>query len=203
MLIIVGLGNSGDKFKNTRHNTGFMAVDFFALKNNFPDFKLSKKFNSFISRQIINKSYSDNSDDRQNYNSVEILLVKPQTFMNNSGTAVKKITKSYSLKSDNLIVIHDDIDLALGTLKIVKNRGSAGHKGVESIIKAVGNKNIVRFRLGIKPIKGKPKNPENFVVKNINREELNIINETIEKTYDALCFLIESGLEKTMNEYNQ
>src|SRR3990167_6300706 len=101
-MIIVGLGNPGEKFKDTRHNVGFMAVDLFAKENNFPDFSLSKKYNSLISEKD------------------GITLVKPQTLMNKPGKAVKKITTHYSLQTINLIVINDEIDLSLGKLKISK-----------------------------------------------------------------------------------
>jgi len=183
MLIIVGLGNPGEKFKDNRHNLGFMAVDFFARKNNFPDFKPSKKHGAVVTK------------------SNKIVLVKPQMFMNNSGKTVKKIAAQN--KKMEIVIIHDDIDLPLGTFKIVKNRGSAGHKGVESIIKSVGNKNIIRFRLGIQPKNGKSKNSESFVVKNFTREEQVTVDITIQKTTDALDFFIENGLEKTMNKYNK
>ena len=180
MILIIGLGNPGDKFKNTRHNIGFMTLDFFAKKNDFPDFELSKKYGSLVSEKN------------------NIILAKPQTFMNESGKAVKKLKS----KNTDLVVIHDDIDLSLGKIKIVENRGSAGHKGVESIIKNIGNKGLVRFRVGVQPPRGKPSNPENFVVKNLTSEEQDTINKTIKKTSDALVFLIENGLEKTMSKYN-
>ena len=121
MNIIIGLGNPGEQYKNTRHNVGFMAIDKFAEIDNFPEFKLQKKLNSLVS-------------EKEN-----VLLVKPQTFMNESGKAVKEIFKNREIK--NLIIIHDDIDLPVGKIKIIKERGSAGHKGVESIIKAIGNEN--------------------------------------------------------------
>lgn len=183
MLIIVGLGNPGEKLKNTRHNIGFMAVDFFGEKNNFPDFELSKKYKSLFSKKG------------------DVMLIKPQTFMNESGRAVKKIMSKN--KSVDLVVIHDDIDLPSGKLKIVRNRGSAGHKGVESIIKSVGNKELIRFRLGIQPKKGKPKNAEKFVIQNFTAEEKNIMELVIEKTAKALEFLTENELEKAMNEFNR
>ena len=182
MVIIIGLGNPGEKFKHTRHNVGFMALDFFAEKNNFPDFALEKKYHSMISEK-------DN-----------VMLVKPQTFMNESGKAVTLILKNQ--KEAILIVIHDDIDLPIGKLKIVKERGSAGHKGVESIIKNIGNENVIRFRVGIQLKAGKPKNSESFVIKNFTKEEEEIIHSTSEKITEALNFLIENGLEKTMNQYN-
>src|SRR3989344_2556613 len=135
MFIIVGLGNPGEKFKRTRHNVGFMAVDFLAKENNFPDFKISKKYNSLIS-------------DKDN-----MILVKPQTFMNESGNAIKKLISNFKFQISNLVVVHDDIDLPIGTLKISKDSGAGGHKGVESIIQTVNNKNFIRFRIGICPEK--------------------------------------------------
>lgn len=193
MTIIVGLGNPGEKFDNTRHNVGFMAVDFFVEKNSFPDFDLSKKYNSLISERPF-----DAAQGEQN-----ILLAKPQTFMNESGKAVKKITTHYKLQTTKLVVIHDDIDLPLGKFKIVKNRGSAGHKGVESVIKNVGNKNLIRFRVGVQPLRGEIKNSESFVIKNFTEEEQKVINKTIKKIVEALDYFTENGLEKTMNEYNR
>lgn len=185
MIIVVGLGNPGEKFKATRHNVGFMAVDFFAKKNSFPDFVLEKKYESLV------------SEDKK------VLLAKPQTFMNKSGVAVGKIAKSYKLKAKSLIVIHDDIDLPLGKFKIVINRGSAGHKGVESIMKAIGNKNLVRFRVGVQPPKGKPKEADKFIIKDFTPDELKIINKAIKQSAEALDSYIENGLEKTMNEFNR
>jgi len=182
MVIIIGLGNPGEKFKHTRHNVGFMALDFFAEKNNFPEFELEKKYYSLVSEK----------DD--------MMLVKPQTFMNKSGKAVTLILKNQ--KEAILIVVHDDIDLPIGKLKIIKERGSAGHKGVEAIIKNIGNENVIRFRVGIQPKAGKPKNSESFVIKNFTQEEQEIINSTSEKITEALNFFIENGLEKTMNQYN-
>ena len=181
MIIIIGLGNPGERFKNTRHNVGFMAVDEFAKENNFPDFKLQKKSEALIS---------------ENEN---ILLAKPQTFMNESGKSVKKILGTENV--ENLIVIHDDIDLPAGKIKIVKDRGSAGHKGVESIIKAVGNDNLVRIRIGIagkNDIKAMK-----VVLKKFSKEEEKILESAIKKTAEALDFLIKNGLNGAMNEYNK
>ena len=129
MTIIIGLGNPGKKYKNTRHNVGFMAINKFAETNNFPEFKLDRKSNSLLSEK-------DGA-----------LLVKPQTFMNESGKAVKEVLKNKPM--ENLIIIHDDIDLPVGKIKIIKERGSAGHKGVESTIQNIGNDGLIRFRIGI------------------------------------------------------
>ncbi|MFA5878344.1 MAG: aminoacyl-tRNA hydrolase [Candidatus Staskawiczbacteria bacterium] len=189
MKIIIGLGNPGEKFKNTRHNFGFMAVDAFAEKNNFPDFALSKKYSSFISEGILAGE--------------KILLAKPQTFMNESGKATKKIISNTEQQPEDIIVIHDDIDLALGTIKISKNRGSAGHKGVESIITNLGKENFIRIRMGILPGSMKPKNPEKFVIGNFKKEEDELKDKAVEIVARALTLLINEGAEKAMNEFNK
>ncbi len=180
MTILIGLGNPGEQYKNTRHNVGFMIVDYFAKKYNFPEFKLQKKSNTLISKQ-------DN-----------IMLVKPQTFMNESGKAVKEITKNNPAES--LIVIHDDIDLPVGKIKIIKERGSAGHKGVESIIQNIGNDGLIRFRIGI----GSQKDVKamKVVLKNFSTQEQKTIDEMVKTTSDALDLFIKEGLDKTMNRFN-
>jgi PTH1 family peptidyl-tRNA hydrolase len=190
MIIIIGLGNPGEKFKNTRHNVGFIAIDYFAEKNNFPGFKLDKKSNALVSEQK------------------NILLAKPQTFMNESGKSAESLIKNLKLKIKNFIVIHDDVDLPVGKIKIVKNRGSAGHKGVESIIKAIGNKNLIRFRIGIKlkqfhALNHGTKKAQDIVLKKFSKQEQETINQAIEKATEALDFLIKNGLDKAMNEYNK
>jgi len=167
MMIITGLGNPGEKYKNTRHNIGFQVLDEFAKENNFPEFKLQKKSNALISQK-------DN-----------IILAKPQTFMNQSGKSVKKLKRPGSL----LCIVHDDIDLPLGKIKIVKGRGSAGHKGVESIIKELSSKDFFRLRIGIQPKTGKPRNVEKFVLQNLTKQEEKIIKQAIKKSLADLAKL--------------
>ncbi len=187
MTIIIGLGNPGKKFENTRHNVGFMAIDNFAKENNFPDFILQKKYDAEISEDEILGE--------------KILLAKPQTFMNESGKSAKALIKNFKLKIKNCIVIHDDMDLPVGKIKIVKDRGSAGHKGIESIIQNIGNENLIRFRIGIAP--EKKVEAKKVVLKKFSKEEKELVNNSIKKTCDALNLFLESGLEKTMNEYNK
>jgi len=131
-----------------------------------------------------------------------VILTKPNTFMNESGKAVKPLIDKYKIKPGDLIVIHDDIDLPLEKIRIVRNRGSAGHKGVESIIKELKTENFIRFRIGIQPRSGKPKNPENFVLQKFNKEEEKIIDEVIKKTAEAIEYFLKEGLEKTMGKFN-
>jgi len=109
------------------------------------------------------------------------VFAKTQTFMNNSGQAVKDLVNFCKIKPVNLYIVHDDIDLPLGEIKVVKNRGSAGHKGVESIIKELKTKDFNRLRVGIRPKTGKPKNLEKFVLQNFTKQEEKIIKEVIKK----------------------
>ena len=186
MILIVGLGNPGKKYEKTRHNIGFITIDNLQLTiDNFTNWRKEKKLLAEISKGKI--------DDKK------IILAKPQTFMNLSGKSVKKIMSNVKCQMSNLLVIHDDIDLPLGKIKIVKNRGAAGHKGVQSIIDEIKTKNFVRFRIGIQPKTGKPKNPERFVLQKFNKEEEKIVKEVIKKTVEAIEFSLKAGLEKAQS----
>ncbi|HDL75137.1 MAG TPA: aminoacyl-tRNA hydrolase [bacterium] len=187
MIIIVGLGNPGKKYQKTRHNIGFIAINNLqSTIDNFSDWKFQKKFNAEISKGIINNK--------------NVILVKPQTFMNNSGQAVKAVTNFY--KTKDLIVIHDDIDLSLGRIKISKARGSAGHNGVQSIIDILKIKNLIRLRIGIAN-KTENQKLENFVLKNFSKIEENILKEVIKKTIEAINTILKENLEKAMNRFNE
>ena len=153
MKLIIGLGNPGTKYKKTRHNIGFMVIDFL-IKN-------------------------------EEFNSKKVKLIKPQTFMNNSGQEVKKIVDYYKIPIENIIIIHDDIDLSLGEIKVQQNRSSAGHKGVQSIIDNLGTQDFIRMRIGIKPEELKI-NTEKFVIQKFTEEEQKIINKTIKKSADLI-----------------
>ena len=109
----------------------------------------------------------------------EVRLLKPDAFMNDSGSAVYRAIKNYKLKAVNLIVVHDDIDIPLGKIKVSKGSGSAGHKGVESIIQALGTKDFTRIRIGILPPEGKPADVETFVLKHFKKEELPLLTAAI------------------------
>jgi len=188
MILIVGLGNPGRKFKKTRHNTGFRVIEDFRKENNFPKFKSSKKFESLISKGSLNRK--------------KVILAKPQTFMNNSGQAVKVLTDSYKITPPGLIVVHDDIDLPLGKIRISKARGAAGHKGVQSIINELDTKDFIRFRIGIKSkiCNLKPKTLERFVLKKFKKKEEKIVKESIKKTVKIIEITLREGIEKAMQK---
>ncbi len=178
MTIIVGLGNPGEKFNLTRHNVGFMVLDFFAAKNGFDDFLFSKKYTAEI---------SENNG---------VILVKPQTFMNDSGRAAQALLKN---KEATLIVVHDDIDLPLGNIKFSVGSSSGGHKGVQSIIDMLGTKDFIRLKIGIATNDQKAMD---VVLKKFSKEEQKMLDEVIEKSAEALDYFLENGIEKTMNKYN-
>jgi len=189
MFLIFGLGNPGKKYENTRHNIGSRMIDELRSSLALPSIRVINELKSLNFKNVI--------------------LVKPNTFMNESGKAIKLLLRNNNTvvellqKGENLLIIHDDIDLPLGKIRIVKNRGSAGHKGVESIIKELRTKNFIRFRIGIFPKHGKPKNPERFVLQKFNKEEEKIVKEITKKTVEAIEFFLKEGLEKTMSEYNK
>jgi len=186
MTLIVGLGNPGKRYEKTRHNIGFKAVEEIAKAFALPNFTSKSIFKAEISKGIYNKK--------------NIILAKPKTFINLSGIAVKTLIKS--LKTKELIVIHDDIDIPFGRIRIADNRGAANHKGVESIIKELKTKNFVRLRIGIKP-KIKIKALDRFVLQRFNKEEEKIVNEVIKKTAEAVGMIVSKGVQKSMNTYNK
>lgn len=180
MIIIIGLGNPGEKFNNTPHNAGFMALDFFAAKNDFPEFKLSKKYEALTSEKN------------------NVLVAKPETFMNESGTSAAALLKNKN--EPMLLVVHDDIDLPLGKIKFSKDSGAGGHKGVQSIIDHLGNNNFIQLKIGVATSDQKA---GDVVLKKFSPEKQEILKGAIEKSEQALNYFLTNGLEKTMNEYNK
>ncbi len=180
MIYLFGLGNPGKEYESTRHNTGRMAVAAF-LKYLDKEPELSKK----------------------------IKIIESGEFMNNSGKAVAKIIKSKKAAKD-LVVVYDDIDLPLGTIKISYNKGSGGHKGVESIMKALKTREFARIRIGIAPTtpSGKIKKPEgenkvlDFILGEFKPKEVDILKKVFKKASEALSSIITSGLAIAMNQYN-
>ncbi len=139
MQIIIGLGNPGEKYLGTRHNLGFEYLDKLQAEWHFPDFQLEKKFNAEISKKTLtirNLKF-------------EILLVKPQTFVNLSGQSVLSVLHFYKILPENILILHDDLDLPLGTFRLAEDSRSAGHNGVQNIIDLLGTQKFKRLRIGI------------------------------------------------------
>ncbi len=184
--IVVGLGNPGDEYVNTRHNVGRMVLEAFAKAHELNDWQLDKKNKSLITEGKIAKS--------------KTLFLMPETFMNKSGEAVKSLIKSKKA-AETLVVIHDDLDLPLGKMKVSFNKSSGGHRGVESIIKAVKTEAFVRIRIGIsdETASGKIKKPqgEEKVIKAIlgefKKDEMSEIKKMVKKATLALEKVIADG----------
>jgi PTH1 family peptidyl-tRNA hydrolase len=193
MILIVGLGNPGNKFQLTRHNSGWVVLDLLQKKwkkeYNFSDWKESKKMKAKISQGEIKDK--------------KIILAKPSTFMNLSGKAVKSLIFYYKISPKDLFVIHDDIDIELNKIKLSKNRNAAGHKGVLSIIEELKTKDFPRLRIGIKSKECKFKNVEKFVLLKFNEREKEIIKESAKKAIEATEIIIDKGIDKAMNKFNK
>ena len=186
--LILGLGNPGHEYEGTRHNAGREAAMYFAKKNDFDEFALNKKSNALVADGKIG--------------SKKIMIALPETFMNKSGSAVGKLIRSKKDMPD-LVVMHDDLDIQLGRFKISYGKNSGGHKGVESVMRALKTKNFVRVRIGISP-KFKPGSKEimKFIVAKFKPAETEFVKKTFKKISEALeCMAIDS-VERAMSEFN-
>ncbi|HOK17253.1 MAG TPA: aminoacyl-tRNA hydrolase [Candidatus Paceibacterota bacterium] len=171
-VLIIGLRNPGELYRNTRHNAGALFLDWLKNYLNSENFKENKICLSEISKIKINGQL--------------IILTKPLVFMNNSGEAVRKLKNFFKTENQNIIVCHDDSDLMIGNFKIQKERGSAGHKGVESVINHLKSKNFWRIRIGVRPFSLKKTKAENFILKNFSLKEREILKEVFEKILISL-----------------
>lgn len=188
MLLIVGLGNPGTKYKNTRHNIGFMAVDRVAEAHSIKCSKVD--FKSQWGKGVIEGK--------------DVILVKPQTFMNLSGVAVNAMSEYFSLELKDILVIYDDVDLNLGSIRIRLRGGSGGHKGLESIIEHLGTSNFPRIRLGI----GRPKDKmqgdvADYVLSSFKSDEKDVLEQILNTASEAVEAILKHGIEKAMNKYNK
>jgi PTH1 family peptidyl-tRNA hydrolase len=185
--VIIGLGNSGDKFHNTRHNLGFWFLDLLAKKQNLK-FKFSKTHHAYFTFM--------------HFNNNKIYLVKPDTFMNESGRYLSNLLSFFNCSSENVILIHDELTLPLGNLKISKNKGAGGHNGVASVISGIGN-SLIRFRLGIgsKPLD--QMKLSDFVLSKFSKPELSLLEDQKDSFLKAIFSIFENGLSSTMNFINQ
>ena len=193
--IIVGLGNPGEECENTRHNVGRMALEHFAKTYDLPELKEDKKNNAHASRGALKKTL--------------LALVAPNTYMNKSGNAVGKFVKSKKA-AERLIVVYDDLDLPLGTMKLSFDRGSGGHKGLESVIRAVETKKFTRVRIGISSTTaaGKTKKPEggkevlDFILAKFRPTEMELLQRVFKKSTEAMSAIVLDGPMRAMNTFN-
>jgi PTH1 family peptidyl-tRNA hydrolase len=195
MFTIVGLGNPGKEYEKTRHNVGRIILSQIAKKNDFSQWKTDMKTKSL---QAIGKQGKQ-----------KILFVFPETFMNNSGLSIKPLIKSKN-DLEKLVVVYDDLDLPIGTIKISYNRSSGGHNGLESIIKNVKSEAFTRVRVGVSPVtpSGKLKKPKgekavvDFLLKDFRENEITELKKVSKKIDDALTIITNEGRLKAMTLYN-
>lgn len=193
--VIVGLGNPGEEYDGTRHNTGRMALEQFAKDNGFSPWKENAAAKATIAKGTVGKN--------------AVTLVLPDTFMNKSGAAVLKFVKSMKA-AEKMIVVYDDLDLAIGKMKVSFDRGSGGHKGIESIMRAVKTKKFTRIRIGISPAtaSGKLKKPQGdeevgkFILGTFKSSEQTELKQVLKKSSEAITTTIEEGYGIAMNRFN-
>ncbi|WP_022670565.1 aminoacyl-tRNA hydrolase [Hippea alviniae] len=181
--LVVGLGNPGREYELTPHNVGFMVCDSLSSFFKF-DFSLEKKFKGLLGEFRIKDNH--------------IRVLKPLTYMNLSGESVYLALNFFKISLDNLVVIHDDLDLPLGRIRIKKNSSSGGHKGVQSIIDLVGSKDFIRVRIGV----GREKDAARYVLSRFSEDKLEMLDRVILTSTDAVVDVIIKGLNYSMSKYN-
>lgn len=184
MKLIVGLGNPGKEYKNTRHNVGFMVLDQFALKHKFLFNK--KKFNAAYAQININEE--------------KILLVKPLQYMNLSGVSIAKIVNFFKIDYDDILIIHDDLDISLGKYKLKTGGNDGGNNGVKSIISCLQSNELKRLKMGIG--KEKEYSSKDYVLGSFNEEEQKVITEMVSIATEIVEDFADMDFKLLMNKYN-
>lgn len=185
MYLVAGLGNPGSRFTHTRHNIGFKVVNLWGKG-------LAVRLNSrrFQSRNT-----------RTKFQDKEIILLRPRTFMNRSGQSIKACVDSYGVETGNILIIHDDIDLSVGKVKVVRNGGAGGHKGILSVIHHLGTNEFVRVKIGI----GRPRygeTVEDYVLSPFYPDEKGIMKKVVQLAVRACELFISNGVDSAMNHVN-
>jgi PTH1 family peptidyl-tRNA hydrolase len=187
MKILVGLGNPEKRYENTRHNAGFHVIDYLATKHG-AEFKQPKDFRAAVAKTVLVQH--------------EVLLVKPLTYMNLSGQAVSAIINWFKVPISELLVIHDDVSLPLGRIRLQKGGGAGGQHGVESIIASLGgNKEFHRIKIGVGPDPGGDRRAD-YVLSTVPPIDVELWNTSVAKSGEAALSWLENGLQPTMNVFN-
>ena len=184
MKLIVGLGNPGNEYKNTRHNIGFMVIDEYLKTKENP--KLKEKFGGLYYEF--------------NFNNEKIILLKPQEYINLSGNVVKRFMDYYNINIDDILIINDDLDLSIGDYKLKPSGGSGGHNGLKNIEQNLGSKLYKRLKIGIS--NNKSINTKDYVLGKLNSDEMEIINNVIYKSVNIINDYLNIKFEDLMTKYN-
>lgn len=185
MYLVIGLGNVGSKYTFTRHNAGFMIADSLAMKNS-EAFRENSKLKSLITKIRINNE--------------DTLLIKPTTYMNLSGEALRAVIDYYKIPIENTLVVYDDLSLDLGKIRFRASGSDGGHNGIKSIIQHLGTNKFARLKIGIGP--QPPILSEAFVLQNFSNSELETLKTVINKSDEAIEYYFANGIQKTQNSYN-
>ena len=183
--LLVGLGNPGREYKDTRHNFGFMLIDRIAVRLNARGLKVQSK------AIVTSATYEDR----------KLILAKPQTYMNLSGQSVQGLVHFYKIPLTNVMVLSDDLDIPFGTIRIRAEGGPGGQRGLSSVIESLATKDFPRLRLGIGRPPGRM-DPANFILQNFSRDEMKTISEILDRAADAALQFVINGLDKAMNKFN-
>ena len=183
--LIIGLGNPGREYKDTRHNIGFMLIDQVAVRLNARGMKLQAK-------AIVTSAL---------YEERKIILAKPQTYMNLSGQSVQGLLHFYKIPIENLLVAHDDLDIPFGTIRIRPGGGPGGQRGMASTIDHLGTKEFPRLRLGIGRPPGRM-DPKDYVLQMFSKDDMKLLPEVLDRAADAAMEFVMKGLNSAMNKFN-
>ncbi|MBK7319647.1 MAG: aminoacyl-tRNA hydrolase [Anaerolineales bacterium] len=183
--LIIGLGNPGREYKDTRHNIGFMLIDQVAVRLNARGMKLQAK-------AIVTSAL---------YEERKIILAKPQTYMNLSGQSVQGLLHFYKIPIENLLVAHDDLDIPFGTIRIRPGGGPGGQRGMASTIDHLGTKEFPRLRLGIGRPPGRM-DPKDYVLQMFSKDDMKLLPEVLDRAADAAMEFVMMGLNSAMNKFN-
>jgi PTH1 family peptidyl-tRNA hydrolase len=185
MILVVGLGNPGSEYASTKHNLGYLTVDEVGKRSGI-DLK-KRKFSGLYGEGVLNSD--------------KLILLKPETYMNRSGESVSSAAGFYHIPAENIIIVHDELDLPIGTVRIKAGGGSAGHKGITSVINELGSGDFVRIRIGI----GKPEKKSgtvSHVLSRFSKDESGLVRESVLRAADAVFEIIQHGIQKAMNKFN-
>lgn len=185
MILVAGLGNPGSEYASTKHNLGYLTVD-----------EIGKRAGIDLKKKKFSGIYGEGT-----FNNDKLILLKPETYMNRSGESVSTAVSFYHIPAENIIIVHDELDLPAGTVRIKAGGGSAGHKGVMSVMGELGSGDFIRVRIGI----GKPREKKgtvSHVLTKFNKEESELVSESVLRAADAVLEIIQQGLQKAMNKYN-
>jgi peptidyl-tRNA hydrolase, PTH1 family len=191
MRLIVGLGNPGSKYTYTRHNVAFLCLDHCIEK--MKDAGLSG------TEKPEQKAHTWRARTKED----EVIFAQPQTFMNLSGQAVQGLMAFYKIPLENILVVQDDLDLAIGRIKFLKNRGAGGHNGIKNITELLGTPDYARLKIGVGGMRHPGQEGGDYVLEKFKEEELKVLGPVFDRCYDAITMFIEKGYERAANTFNQ